>query len=268
MKRKPLMPLTQLVPGLSLLLLALSGCSPQSTSDGNLQQQITTLSQGITRQQYAVQAKDLADRVIKQRNDHLLIDLRSDTTQRIKSATVTSAADLLTPQGRSNLPAGRDLILVSENGGQAAQTALLLRLQGIDAFYLDGGYAAWAGALGNVQGEPATPDEAAAMAHQQAVSCWFEGDYVAAAGLMVKTPPQAKGYTPLLEPVQRSEALGLGLDLGLGPQAATQEPARQAPAATPAGDDLGLGLGLGLGPEQNAKAQQKPRPKLLIGEGC
>ena len=260
MKGKPIMPLTKLAPGLSILLLALAGCSPQSPSGDGLQQQLATLSQGITRQQYAVQATDLADRVIKQRNDHLLIDLRSDTTQRIKTAIVANPADLLATPGQTDLPAGRDLILVSENGGQAAQTALLLRLQGSNAFYLDGGYQAWANALGNVQDKPATADEAAAMARQQAVSCWFEGDYVAAAGLVVKTPAAAKGYTPQLKPVKQGEALGLGLDLGLGPQPATQGSAQQEPA----GGNLGLGLGLGLGPQPAAK----PRPKLLIGEGC
>jgi len=258
------MPLRKFTPGLAVTLLILAGCTPQPSSEEGMQQQIENLSQGIARQQYAVQANELADRVIAQRNDHLLIDLRSDATGHIKTAQSRSPAELLSPQGLENLPVGRDIILVSENGGEAAQTALLLRISGLNAFYLDGGYAAWARNLGNASGKAATPDEAAAMARQQAVSCWFEGDYVAEAGLTVRSQSASKGYTPKLKPVTRNDTLGLGLGLGLGPQ----QPEKAKPAQKPANDSLGLGLGLGLGPKPVEPAKQKPRPKLLIGEGC
>jgi len=260
------MSLRKFIPALSMMLMLLAGCTPQSLSQEGLQQQLETLSQGITRQQYAVQAEDLANRVIARRNDHLLIDLRSNATARIKTAQTSSATELLSPDGLASLPAGRDIILVSENGGEAAQTALLLRLQNISAFYLDGGYAAWARNLGNASGKAGTADEAAAMARQQAVSCWFEGDYVAEAGLAVKTLPSSKGYTPKLEAVDRNGTLGLGLGLGLGPETAPSPQAK--PTQQPADDGLGLGLGLGLGPESAQPAKQKDRPKLLIGEGC
>ena len=57
------------------------------------------------------------------------------------------------------------------------------------------------------------------MARQQAVSCWFEGDYVAAAGLAVKQDevrPATGGFVPPLEPASPTHAeavdpLGLGL---------------------------------------------------------
>jgi hypothetical protein len=99
------------------------------------------------------------------------------------------------------------------------------------------------------------------LAKQQAISCWFEGDYVAEAGLTVKAPASA-GYIPPLEPVKpapEEDDLGLGLGLGLGPEELQQ----------PEEDSLGLGLGLGLGPEdlQESKSECKDCT-LKIGEGC
>ena len=57
---------------------------------------------------------------------------------------------------------------------------------------------------------------------QQAVACYFAGDYVAAAGLAVKPQTQSAGYTPPLAPAEPAasveevaDPLGLGLGLGL-----------------------------------------------------
>jgi hypothetical protein len=104
---------------------------------------------------------------------------------------------------------------------------------------------------------------ASEQAKKQAVACWFEGDYVAAAGLTVKQTTPAGGYVPPLEPVTaeaEEDSLGLGLGIGLGPEEAQEKPQE---------DSLGLGLGLGLGPEDAQESEAAPTTgKLKIGEGC
>ena len=151
------------------------------------------------------------------------------------------------------LPSGSDILVYSDRSDKAAQLTTLLRLNDIQAFYLIGGYSQWQDNMNNTSGNPSSTTTAQTMAKQQAIACWFEGDYVATAGLVPKpTLAAASGYVPPLQPAanqQVTDELGLGLGLGLGPE----QPA----------DELGLGLGLGLGPEQTA-----PKGKLNIGEGC
>jgi hypothetical protein len=118
----------------------------------------------------------------------------------------------------------------------------LLRLAGADARVLAGGHAAWETYLHPGSGS----DSAAELARRQAAACWFEGDYLAEAGLVPKRAAAAAapaGFVPPLQPVE------------------------PAPAA-PADDPLGLGLGLGLGPPGSQAPAAKPKRKLKVREGC
>jgi len=246
-----------------ILALLTAGCG-QSPSDSEIpQSRLDALGQAVAQQTSAIDVARLSERIIARQNDYLLLDIRPQADfarGSIKSAQSASTAQLLSAQGRAELPRGRDIILYSDDAAAAAQTAALLRLAGIDAYFLSGGYRAWQRQSGNVSGQPEDAEGAQQLARQQAVNCWFEGDYVASAGLAVKADsaaPAGAGYTPPLQPVA-ADTLGLGLGVGLGPQTPQPQPA--------ASDALGLGLGLGLGPE-DAPAN-KPKPRLLIGEGC
>jgi rhodanese-related sulfurtransferase len=220
------------------LPLVLAGCSPDPGGDSG-GADLTEVARAAVHQELVLPAAQLADRVLARRDDHLLLDLRSPTAfaaGHIKTARPAVLLELLDPAGAAQLPAGRDLIVYADDGGSSAQAATLLRVAGHRAFYLQGGYQGW---QAHLHGEPppATPQEAAKRA---AVACWFEGDYVAAAGLTVKQPasPAPGAYTPPLQPAT---------------------PAAAAP------DALGLGLGLGLGPE----TAPAPAPgRLNVGEGC
>ncbi len=241
---------------LALLLTACDQFAPQTDSHESL----GVIAEGIARQDHAIDVDSLSGRVLERRGDYLLLDIRSGAEQeddRIRTSEASSSAVLLSAEGQASLPQGRDIILYSENSDVAAQTATLLRLAGVNAYFLSGGHKAWKEQMRNVSGAAKDGEEAADMARQQAVSCWFEGDYVAAAGLSVKPVHRAGGYTPPLQPAAASDTLGLGLDVGLGPAGAGESGA--------AGDSLGLGLGLGLGP---AMQSAKPKSRLLIGEGC
>jgi hypothetical protein len=126
----------------------------------------------------------------------------------------------------------------------------------VPAHYLVGGYQAWTDEMYGAAGEGTASEQA----KKQAVACWFEGDYIAEAGLAVKSG--TGGYVPPLEPASagsQEDSLGLGLGIGLGP-ATSEEPKE---------DSLGLGLGLGLGPEDAQESESSSGGgKLIIGEGC
>ncbi len=217
------------------LLLALGGCTPTPTTQplASLDQ----LASAALRKDHAISPAQLADRVMARREDHVLLDLRSAqayTAGHIKGARNLELPLLFGPAGDASLPPAYDLIVYADDGGSSAQAAALLRVAGRNAYYLDGGYQGW---RAHLHGEPA-PTTAQEAAKRAAVACWFEGDYVAAAGLAVKSAPApSAGYTPPLQPA----------------------------APPPAEDPLGLGLGLGLGPET---APAPSAGRLRVGEGC
>lgn len=244
-----------------LVALMITSCSGQSEQQ---QLSLADTAQLIDKAGMSVTTEQLSDIIIKRQNNYLLFDVRPEAQYRagqIKTAENLSGSRLLTAERIATLTSGRNIYLYSATSDQAAQLAALLRTQDIPAFYLQGGYQAWSGEIQQSAGAGSADDQA----RKQAVSCWFEGDYVAEAGLAVKGSQQSGGYVPPLEPVAapaQEDALGLGLGLGLGPEDATEP----APAAE---DTLGLGLGLGLGPEDAIEAEASPPSgKLRIGEGC
>ena len=218
--------------------LLITACDDNSgQSQGQL---LTQTVQSIANDETAISIETLSDRIIKRQNDYTLYDLRPQAAYdkgHIKTAKTVSGTALLSEQSMQELNTGRHIYLYSESSGRAAQLTTLLRLQGIPSYYLSGGYTAWLQQMSNASADSGkSPQE---LAKQQAVSCWFEGDYVPAAGLAVKTSAGG-GYVPPLEPVQAAEeedALGLGLGLGLGPEEDL------APALRAAGGTLRIGEG-------------------------
>lgn len=240
-----------------LAVVMITSCSKQAEQQ---QLSLDDTARLIDKAEMSVTTEQLSDIIIKRQNNYLLFDVRPEPQYRaasIKTAENLSGSQLLSTDRRAMLTSGRSIYLYSDTSDQAAQLAALLRTQGIPAFYLQGGYQAWSGQMQPVADAGSADDQA----RKQAVSCWFEGDYVAEAGLAVKSG----GYVPPLEPVSapaEGDRLGLGLGVGLGP-----EETSEATAAD--GDALGLGLGLGLGPEDASETETPSSGgKLRIGEGC
>lgn len=223
-----------------LAIFALTGCSPRSGEPAD-QLALQQVLRAAVRDEMAIDAATLADRLLSNPEGLALFDLRPDAEfaqNHLETATRRGPTDLLTAE----LPPARDLILYDADGALAAQTAAVLRLDGHERiYYLRGGYAGWKDYLaGNGQPTDGGVQAARDQARRTAIACRFEGDYVATAGLVPRTEAApGGGYAP------------------------TTRPATPAPAA-PA-DSLGLGLDLGLGPEQSAP---RPRGRLKIGEGC
>ncbi len=225
--------------------LLLAACNVSDSSDNRIDAaQWSQLAQLMQKQEDRVSAPQLADWVIKDTRDFEILDLRETslfTSGHIDDAQQQGLDQLLSADGLAALARHKKQVLVSQGGQQAAQVAALLRLQGFEAYSLDGGYDAWLSYTSN------PPDDsnmdATAMAQQQAVACYFAGDYVAAAGLTVKVQNPVAGYTPPLIPVAPAESVD---DVE---------------------DPLGLGLGLGL--DEDLETDASPAPAgLILGEGC
>jgi thiosulfate sulfurtransferase len=254
------------------MAVAVVGCNQQTASGVATADDLNQVARTVARHEDRIGVADLANRLIQDRDQLVVVDLREEAAfdaGHIEGARQMSITEMLSAEGQADLPANRPLVLYAQDSAGAAQGAALLRLVGREAHFLDGGYQAWQQHMAGATGTPADPDEARAMAKQQAVACYFAGDYVRAAGLSVKVSEKA-GFEPPVEPVesaaqpQETDPLGLGLGLGMGSEVGAAE----EPAAEQA-DPLGLGLGLGLGPDTPAEEGAAAAPaKLLIGEGC
>lgn len=225
---------------------ALTGCSDNNTASGLSQNVLDQAARALVRGEDRISAAELSDLLITQREPLNLIDLRSRAdfdAGHIESSGHAQTTDLVSEAGRAVLNPDERLVLISASGVEAGKAATLLRLTGIPAQALDGGYASWLAQMsGDAKPQAGDAEAAQALAKRKAVACRLEGDYVATAGLTVKAEPSTAaggaGYMPPLQPAE----------------------------SEPQADPLGLGLGLGLG---EGVAPAKPEPKRLrIREGC
>lgn len=241
---------------------------------------ISMVAQQIVRGEDHVTVEELSDRIIRARDDYMLIDLRPAeqyAERHIDTAVHMPLSELVKPDLLAGLPGDRAVILYSDNTTNAAQAATILRLSGIPAYSLIGGYILWAAYMTDPVAAGIAEHGARQQAKYDAVRCFLEGEYVAEAGLVVKQPAGA-GFTPPLTPVEEDrgveDPLGLGLGLGVDAGTESQDPlglglGLGVEAGTESQDPLGLGLGLGLGTGTDAgPGVGGARKGLRIGKGC
>lgn len=252
--------------------LAVAGCSGEAQTD--LSGTAASLAQMVADGDDHVTVSELTDWLIKDRRDFELVDIREQedfTAGHIKGARHIPLATLLADKSLEDLPVARKIVVYSNGSAHAAQAALLLRLTGRDASALLGGYNYWQAYLNDPVKAGVAEMDPARRAQYQAVSCYFEGDYLADAGLV----PKGGGQVGAPEQVEgaAADALGLGLGLGVGEVQAMDLPGPTQVPVPAMADELGLGFGLGgdaakvLGvPEQPSKGVTQK--KLLIKAEC
>lgn len=246
-----------------VLLLAgmlASGCSEPPAFDRK--GAADALAKVIANEEDHVSVPELADWLIKDQRDFVLVDIRVGddfAAGHIEGAINLPLAGLMSQASLERLPAAQKIVVYSNGTGHAAQAALLLRLVERDGYALLGGYNYWQAYLNDPEAAGVAEMDPKERAAYEAVACRFAGDYAAAAGLVPETSTAPSAQAPAPDP------LGLGLGLGLGTPAVQPS----TPAAQPAADPLGLGLGLGLGSDEVKDSQEKPsRGKLLIKAEC
>ncbi len=259
------------VPWVVMVAAALvAGCSDKPGVDRV--GQAAALAQVIAQEQDHVSVAELADWIIKDQRDFELVDIREASefeAGHIDTARNIPLAALLSEDALASLPTARKVVIYSNGTAHAAQAALLLRLADREGYALLGGFNYWKAYHHDPASAGVAEMDPVRRAQYQAVSCFFEGDYVAQAGLVPKDPrppeaPQAGSAAAKPDP--------LGLGLGLGSEEvreARDKGGDEAPA-----DPLGLGLEHGLGGEAGKAVQGASKPdsgttrRLLIKAEC
>jgi rhodanese-related sulfurtransferase len=181
--------------------LALTACGGSSSSDTAYKQ----LAQAIVHGQDQVDADKLADWIIKGKQDFVLLDVRPQsefTAGHVASAQSVPLTYLVEPRTLARLPKDRKLILYSNGNRKASQAAVMLRLAGLHAYSLLGGYEFWTQrVLHPTLPANAGDDEVLKFQKQQAVACYFSGNYKGGTG--EAAPPTNAGFIPNLRPKPR-----------------------------------------------------------------
>ncbi len=241
----------QTLSSLILLSVLLSGCDGMSGSTGAVPlATLNQLTQSMVRNEDMVKAAELSNWITKDTRDYQLIDVRKrDAFEagHIEGATLHEAGEIFTEAVISELPTDRKIVLYSDSGQRAAQLASLLRLQGYQAYSLDGGYTAWVASTGQ---QLAKKDE-------DCLDC-----------KLAELVTESEGFSPPVTPVESASAaevsdpLGLGLGLDVDEDSASSDDGAGS-------DPLGLGLGLDVDDESSQEAAPAAAPRgLIISEGC
>ncbi|MEN8205684.1 MAG: rhodanese-like domain-containing protein [Pseudomonadota bacterium] len=230
------------IPYLTVILatLLLNGCSDGTSPDSNIV--AASMAQRIAAGEDHITVVELADRLMKDRPNFELIDIRDEQdfySGHIQGARHIPLARLIDQDSLVSLPPGRSIVVYSNGTAHAAQAALLLHLTGRDALALLGGYNYWQAWLHDPEKAGIAEMDPAERKRYQAVSCYFAGNYVADAGLQPEGTVQTEGPIMLVE--QQADPLGLGL--GLGSEQVQEMDLQNVNTDTEEADPLGLGLG-------------------------
>ena len=160
---------------LSIVVVSIAACGMSNESDFSL----TDIAQAAARQDDRESVEDLASWLIEGRGDFKLIDVR--TPEDFASGSIADAenipiAQIVSQDVLTRLPTDRMIIVYSNGSENAAKAAVLLRLSGIDAHLLAGGYNAWHQRILNPDISADELDgETLQISAQRALSCYFVG---------------------------------------------------------------------------------------------
>jgi len=160
----------------TIALLSACGDSPAPVSEAAL----VTVAQAAARQSDRVHVEELAEWLIEERQDFVLIDIRSVADfekGHIGEARNIPIAQLVTYDSLAGLPTDRKIVVYSNGSENGAKAATLLRIAGRDAHVVTGGYNAWHQRILNPDIPAEELDgESLQISAQRALSCYFVGD--------------------------------------------------------------------------------------------
>ena len=158
---------------LSIVVVSIAACGMSNESEVSL----TDIAQAAARQDDRESVENLASGLIEGRGDFKLIDVR--TPEDFASGSIADAenipiAQIVTQDVLMRLPTDRMVIVYSNGSENAAKAAVLLRLSGIDAHLLTGGYNAWHKRILNPDISADELDgESLKISAQRALSCYL-----------------------------------------------------------------------------------------------
>ncbi|MEJ2256994.1 MAG: rhodanese-like domain-containing protein [Woeseiaceae bacterium] len=158
------------------VILALAACGGAEKPSGSL----VDVAQAAARQTDRVDVEALARSIIEGQQDFVLIDIRSrDDYEKgyIGEARHIPLAELVTSETLADLPTDRRIVVYSNGSENGAKAATLLRVAGLDAQVVTGGYNAWHARVLNPDISAEELDgESLRVSEQRAIACYFVGD--------------------------------------------------------------------------------------------
>ena len=162
------------------LLVAAAALPACGGSAGDRHAALVDVAQAAARQSDRVSVEDLATWIIEGRQDFTLIDVRAaDDFDKghIGEAQNVTIARLLSEETLATLPTDRKIVVYSNGSENGAKAATLLRVAGLDAHVVTGGYNAWHARILNPDIPAEELDgESLQVSQQRAIACYFVGD--------------------------------------------------------------------------------------------
>jgi len=161
---------------LSLSVASIAACGPSNKPEVSF----ADVAQAAARHDDRVSVEDVAGWLIEGRGDFSLIDIRS--AEDFESGNIGEAENipitqLVAEDVLLSLPRDRMVIVYSNGSEHAAKAVVLLRLNGIDAHLMAGGYNAWHQRILNPDISAEELDgESLRVSEQRAYSCYFVGE--------------------------------------------------------------------------------------------
>ncbi len=172
--------------GVAGLAGLLGGCGQSAETSRPMNwESLEEIARAVVRQDDRVLADDLADWLLAERKDYLLVDIRAKddyASGHIDSARNIPLPELIKRSTLGDLPRDRRLLVYSAGTENASKAVVMLRLAGLNAYALVGGYNEWRRHIMNAQ--PIDPsEETLDEATHIALACLTRGEYDPAAGL-------------------------------------------------------------------------------------
>ena len=171
------------------------------------------VAQSAARGEDRVSVEQLAEWLIEERKDFVLIDVRSQDEYakgKIHEAQNIPLAELVSSETIGTLPTDRKVVVYSNGSENAAKASTMLRLAGLDAHMVTGGYNAWHQRILNPDISAEELDgESLRVSEQRAYACYFVGDRGEGAAQRAEPKPfeppvfteEEEGDAPPLPPV-------------------------------------------------------------------
>lgn len=163
-----------------LFLLSAVAVSSCGNPAENARTSLVDVAQAAARQTDRVSVEDLASWLIEERKDFVLVDVRSSADYEkghIGDAQNIALAQLVTGATLATLPTDRKIVVYSNGSENGAKAATLLRVAGLDAHVVSGGYNAWHARILNPDISAEELDgESLQVSAQRAYACYFVGE--------------------------------------------------------------------------------------------
>jgi len=176
------------------------------------------VAEAAARSDDRMSVEELAGWIVEGRGDFTLVDVRTPAdfeAGQIADATNIPIAMLATEEALASMPTDRKVVVYSNGSENAAKATVMLRLSGISAYVLVGGYNAWHERVLNPDISADEMDgESLQVSKQRALSCYFVGNREGAAtrSSVVSEPfvppvfegpdPEEEGELPPLPPAE------------------------------------------------------------------